>query len=374
MLRDSYLNGMGSDMFLKILKNSGLILISCVVTLLVVELIVRLFIPQDKMITWIEMHEEGFVMNQQGASSFQEHLDFKVDYQFSKQRLRGNEPSDGKVRILTLGDSFTFGLLLPEEHTYVHSLQQKADSLAVDSIQFLNGAVGGSGLADWPGWLESFGKELKPDYVIYFQNNDDINRALSKNLLIYDESAPDSLIKSQRWKPNEFMFSLGRKSWYRWLQAHSELMNGVVKVLWRNLYHKDITSNFDPEKTSVPIPPLDSFNQGSDYPNKLGNQILVEMNKWCLANNCKLLIGTTGFFNGKDISDYDKAFYKWISESEWSRNGVYNDITPCVAKAAHNDFNSITIKEDTHPNKDGAAIISDCTWKWLEPILKEGKN
>lgn len=326
------------------------------------------------MVTWIEMHPEGFVMNQSGGTSFQEHQGSRAEYRFSEQRLRGSELNNDEVRILTLGDSFTFGLLLPEEQNYVSLLQNKADLLAADSIQFLNAAVGGAGLADWPLWLESFGKELNPDYVIYFLNNNDIGRALSKNLFIYDESAPDSLVKSQRWEPREYMFSLGRKNWYRWLQAHSELMNGIVSVLWRNLYHKELTSDFDQEKSSVPIPPTESFSSESDYSNKLGNQILAEMNKWCAANNCKLLIATTGFFSREDLSTYDSTFYQWISESEWSSNSLYNDITPCVMEASKNDLDSITIPGDTHPNKEGAAIISECTWNWLKPILQEDEN
>lgn len=326
------------------------------------------------MVTWIEMHPEGFVMNQSGGTSFQEFQDLRVEYNFSKQRLRGDEPKDKKVNILTLGDSFTFGLLLPEEQSYVSLLQNRADSLAADSIQFLNAAVGGAGLADWPLWLESFGEDLNPDYVIYFLNYDDISRALSKNLFIYDETAPDSLIRSQRWEPREYMFSLGQKKWYRWLQAHSQLMNGIVKVLWRNLYHKELTSDFDPEKSSVPIPSVENFSPESDYSNKLGNQVLTNMSNWCVANDCKLLIATTGFFSAQDISPYDSTFNQWISDSEWTSKALYHDITPCVMSAANNDLDSITIPGDSHPNKEGAAIITDCTWNWLEPVLKESEN
>lgn len=231
-----------------LLKTSLLIIFVSICTLLVGEFFVRIILPQDKMVTWIEMHPDGFVMNQSGGTAFQELGDRTANYQFTKERLRGNNLDSNKVDILTIGDSFTFGLLLNEEDTYVYHLQEKADSMFPDSIQFMNAAVGGSGLADWPGWLDEYGEKFTPNFLLYFMNYDDVNRALSKNLFIYDQSAPNSLIRSQRWVPISFLNNLGQKRWYRWLQSNSHIANIAVSVLWKNIYFKDLTDNFNPEK------------------------------------------------------------------------------------------------------------------------------
>ena len=65
-------NGMGKNKPINIAKNTLLLLVSTIISLVILELGIRVFIPQDKKITWIEMHERGFVMNQSGGSSFQE--------------------------------------------------------------------------------------------------------------------------------------------------------------------------------------------------------------------------------------------------------------------------------------------------------------
>ena len=344
-------------------------LISSLGTLLLGEVLARLILPQDKMVTWIEMHKEGFVMNQSRGTAFQELDDRRADYRFNKHRLRGGEISSDKVNVLTIGDSFTFGLLLNEKNTYVHHLQQKADALFPDSIQFLNAAVGGSGLADWPKWLEHFGEALNPDYVIYFMNYKDINRALSKNLYVFDENEPDSLIKSQRWEPKTFLRNLGQKNWYRWLQAHSELANIAVKVLWKYAYFEDVTYNFDPEKSKVPIPSLNSFDENSEYSTRLANALLNRIDYWCDLNGCQFIIVNTGFFEKENLSMYDQKFYDWLQKPEQKTDMTYFDNIECVLSRIDSTLDEIRIPGDSHPNEEGAEIIADCTWNTLVNVL-----
>ncbi|RNC79921.1 MAG: hypothetical protein ED557_12360 [Balneola sp.] len=316
------------------------------------------------MVTWLEMHETGFMMNQSGGEAFQEFDDRKADYRFNKHRLRGKEINLGKVNVLTIGDSFTFGLLLNEEQTYVHLLQEKADEYFPDSLQFLNGGIGGSGLGDWPGWLDTHGIDLDIDYLVYFMNSDDINRALSKNLYVYDESLPDSLEKSQRWTPRAILPYLAHKKWYRWIQANSQLGNIVIKLLWRNLYFKDLTKNFDPQKSTVRIPDLDSFSEESDYSTLLGTAILDKIENWCTQNGCEFIVITTGFFEEKKMSMYDQQFYKWYQLSSDQKENFFDNYA-CVQDKIISSLDEIKIPGDSHPNEEGAQIIANCTWEKL---------
>lgn len=347
----------------KILKNTLLLCTSIVITILLAELLVRIIVPQDKKIIWLEMHPDGFMMNQNGGEAFQEFKDQRTEYLFTKNRTRGIDPDPTGTTILTIGDSFTFGLFLKEEDTYVSLLDNE-----FDSTSFVNGGVGGSGLADWPGWLEHYGEAISPDYLIMFLNYDDVDRALSKNLYVL--SPDDSIMtESQRWRPNEFMFALNKMSWYRWLQAHSELSNLIIKILWRKSYFKDVTHNFDPEKTEVPIPEISDLIPASDYSLKLALGITEKINSWCKSNNCTFILATTGYSAPDNESPHTYRFYTWLKEHKSELEYPFYDIRDCVYDSVDGDMNSITIPDDTHPNKQGAATIAGCTSSWLTPIL-----
>ncbi len=345
------------------LKISGVVSGICIVLILITELFVRIVIPQNRMVTWLEMHEEGFMMNQQGGQAFQEFGDRNAFYRFNEQRLRGQKIKDERVKVLTLGDSFTFGLLLDEEDTFVQKLQRKADTMYPDSILFLNGGIGGSGLADYPLWLEEFGEEISPQFIIYFMNYDDINRALSKNLFISQDSL--NLIRSQRWEQRSFSKKIAHHHWYRWLQTHSDLFNILVKILWKNVYFEDLTHNFDPDKSEVQLPSLSSFEESSNYSNQLTVSLLSRLDNWCKTNNCELMVITTGFFEIDKMSVYDRNFYEFVSDSISIPFDFYYDNSNCVAEKADGNLSNLKIPEDGHPNENGAQAIADCSWNIL---------
>lgn len=351
-------------------KNLLLLTISVLGSLLLAEFLVRIILPQDKMITWLEMHPDGFMMNQRNGDAIQEHNENVINYTFTDTRLRTTESNSDSIakKVLALGDSFTFGLLLQEEDTYVHLLNEKLKESGADSVQVLNGGVGGAGLADWPAWLESNGSQIDADIILYFMNIHDLERALSKNIYVLEK---DSLIKSQRWEPRRIMQNLGKKSWYRWLQGNSELFTLVVKVLWKNVYFVDLTSEFNEEKATVVIPKIEELYIESGYSLDLGVKLFEKMNAWCHSNNCELIITTTGFFPDAEESVHTKRLYRALLERNTSLTNEtkFFDISSCVDSAVISNYESIIIPGDTHPNRKGSEIISDCTWKLLQDDL-----
>lgn len=304
------------------------------------------------------------MMNASETQTFQEFGDRKATYSINKFRLRGATPDANQSTILALGDSFTFGLLLNEKNTYLHLIQQKIDHEIQDSIQVLNGGIGGSGLADWPGWLNEFGNKINPDYVLYFLNTEDLERALSKNLYVLQG---DSSIQSQRWKPREWMFEISRKGWYQKLQANSQFFNLVVKVLWAKVYFDDLTHNFDANKATVPVPDPDIFNIESEYSLRLGKLLLHKMHQWCITNNCELIVTTTGYFSRKEPPKHTQRLYEWLNTTD--SDFYFFDNTSCVASLAQQNLSAITIPGDSHPNEKGAQFIADCTWQKLSEKL-----
>lgn len=316
------------------------------------------------------MHPDGFMMNQAGGTAFQELGDIKADYRFTSQRLRGNEIDSAPHKVLAIGDSFTFGLLLNEEDTYITHLNDALLNFGNDSVVVLNGGIGGAGLGDWPGWLETFGKKIKPDVVLYFLHTSDLDRALSKNLYVLKQ---DTLIKTQRWQPRAFMFVLGQKNWYRSLQAHSHLFNIIVKILWKKAYFKDLTHSFNHSNTHVPIPNQEDFFLESDYSVHLGQKLLEQMDKWCVENECQLIITTTGFFQGDAESNHTSKLYSHILENPAFLPGsvLFYDNSPCLDSLTAGNLDGIRIPGDSHPNEQGAQLIADCTWSWFKEYLKK---
>lgn len=346
------------------ITNTLIILASLIVTLLIAELAVRLILPQDKMISWIEMHPRGFMMNQQGGTSFQEFGDRRADYRFTEHRTRGGEPAEGTARILAIGDSFTFGLLLNEEVTYITDLENRINSNQDKKpVSILNAAVGGAGLADWPAWIDHFGEDLSPDKIIWFLHTADVERALSKNLYVIDESG--ELEPSIRWQPREFFFRLSRAGWYRWLQSKSELMNGIVTFLWQNFYFTDITNNFDPETSEAAIPAAESFTLESDYSLKLSLLLVQKVADWCRENSCELILTNTGFFPGPEEGEHTWRFYSHLVNDGIDDIPFY-DNRACVMENSGGNLDTLRIPGDSHPSEEGAAIIADCTWSWLQ--------
>lgn len=83
----------------------------------------------------------------------------------------------GEIRILAIGDSFTYGLGVEEGETYVRRteslLRARFAAPGGDSIRVINGGVGG-GPGRQAAWLRETGVELEPDVVVlgFYVGND----------------------------------------------------------------------------------------------------------------------------------------------------------------------------------------------------------
>lgn len=343
---------------------------STLLALVLAEFLIRVFLPQDKIVTWIEMHPRGFMMNQKNIDAIHYFNDRELRYQLNEIGLRGKESfQNDKTNILLLGDSFTFGLLLEQNDTFASILQNNlSTNFPKQQVQVLNGGVGGAGLADWPGWLENNGSNISPDFIILYLNYMDVDRALSKNLYVVGDDS--TLVNSIRWEPRKFFMSLGRMEWYRLLQEYSELMNILVKIAWRHLYFSDQTSSFSQQDSEVPIPPDESFDPESGYSLQLAQLLTKKMADWCKQKNCTLIVTTTGFFDANSTGVHTLKYYEFLA-NEAERSIPFFDNTPCVKEKTGSDFDAITIPEDTHPDEIGAKIIAKCSMKWLQPFLEQ---
>ncbi|MCC5942780.1 MAG: SGNH/GDSL hydrolase family protein [Balneolaceae bacterium] len=342
-----------------------------IIGLLIAEILVRIFLPQNRLTTWIEMHPDGFMMNQKGVTAIHNFNERQVQYRLNEAGLRGEQlPPDDELNVLFLGDSFTFGLLLDEGNTFIKLLQENVNAIFPEQrINLLNGGVGGAGLADWPLWLGEFGQTVSPDIVIYMMNTSDLDRSISKNLFVANE-ADSALVQSRRWEPREFMAKMGRQAWYRSLQKHSDLMNLLVSIAWDKLYFKDLTDGFNHEASQTKLPAEQQRYIESGYSNLLGILLLQRLDEWCANNECDFILSTTGFFDFEEEQYYTHPFYEKM-KIEGSLNIPFFDNTECMVEFTGGDKSGIVIEGDGHPNETGAQLIAGCTWNWLQEYLMQ---
>ena len=88
------------------------------------------------------------------------------DYEINSQRIRGTKAysigkSEGVFRIMSIGDSFTYGNEVEDDETFSHFLEER-----IPNTEVLNMGTGGFGIGQT--WLKYFhhGKNYHPDLVV----------------------------------------------------------------------------------------------------------------------------------------------------------------------------------------------------------------
>ncbi len=225
------------------MKNLLLFLGSLLVSLALAEGVLHLVHPFDRMQTWIDMHDRGFVMNRAGGTAIHELDGNLVTYSFDADRFRigRDDPrvvphvvpradalADGPAHrpapaTILLGDSYAFGLHLPDSSTLAHRMGWR------------NFAVGGAGPADYLAQLETFPYLLDADTLLVLLSIDDATRTLAKDL--YRLDGP-----SQRWRKTGFREAMEAIPGYHAAQKHSYLLNGFIRFAWPRWYFNDLST------------------------------------------------------------------------------------------------------------------------------------
>ena len=168
----------------------AVVAITLMFTLALLEIGLRLFASQIQ----VPVSRALFVndpaarfRNLPGARIEHDTPEFQVLYTINNQGLRAGADtgalSPGRLRLLCVGDSFTFGWGVQEQQAFPLLLNNNkgADSRPVES---LNAGVAGYGTNDEVAWLHKFGWSLQPKIVLlgFFAGNDvvDVMRRMNK--------------------------------------------------------------------------------------------------------------------------------------------------------------------------------------------------
>lgn len=142
--------------------------VSFVLSLLVAEVAVRLGRPQAVMTVSRGLYQPDEPRRYRIAAGFRGRItnqaEFDTEVATNREGLRGPEVGPkpaGGLRILAVGDSFTFGVGAQQEETWPARLEE-----TLPNAQVLNAGAPGFGVPDEVAWFEQYGVALDPDVVV----------------------------------------------------------------------------------------------------------------------------------------------------------------------------------------------------------------
>jgi hypothetical protein len=153
----------------KLLKGLSTILLGILTAIVILEIGIRLFMPQP--LTPVVAQPDLFTAYRlkENISGFYDYPEFYHTVRTNTYGLRDNEfpkqKPPGTVRILVLGDSFTYGWGVPLEQTYAKILEKHLKEEGWP-VQIINTGVGGWGTAHELAYLEQYGLEFSPNLVL----------------------------------------------------------------------------------------------------------------------------------------------------------------------------------------------------------------
>jgi len=209
-----------------ILATTGLVALSLLVSLLAAEALVRLVRPQPRLVItpgglYVPDPPGRYRLTPGYRGRIYNRAEYDNEIRINGAGLRGPELepcAQGVMRVLALGDSFTFGVGVDDSETFVASL---ADQLTEGGhpAQSLNAGIPAFGVPDAESWFRRHGTSLEPDVVILaiFLGNDLVDASPDREeVLIVDGLLVPG--KSPR----------GLKAW---LHRHSHLFAAVKNLL-----------------------------------------------------------------------------------------------------------------------------------------------
>jgi lysophospholipase L1-like esterase len=333
------------------LAGSILTLCSLAIGILLAEVGLRLVAPQPMNGTVFEYAPRGYaVIKSKGSALF--HVgDRRGVYYFASPHLRGQrQPPAGAQRILVMGDSFTFGVGLEEEDTYVARLEDKIDSaFGGNRVALLNAGIGGSGTAEHAAFVEDFGDAIGPRAVLVFVSVDDFNRAWRSPL--YRLRNTESLDLDE--VPTSRLKKLVNSDAYNFLIQHLHVAQLVRNAAIALVF----PASEAPTDRASQTAPRDETSLDKQ---RLARALFLRIKAWCEDRGVALAVINNGWRS-----------YDWLPELLASEGIASFDASPIIQPHISGGSARYTIPGDGHPNPEGAALVADSVWPFVRDFIRE---
>jgi hypothetical protein len=330
------------------------------------EVLIRLAAPQPLNGFWTIDTPTGLRANKSRGTSRHQFGTRVVYYHFFPPHLRDTPIKNDGLRILMLGDSFTFGWLLDQEDTYVHHLQERADAeFGAGVFQFLNAGVGGWGAADYLAYVEEFGDLVRPDIVLVFLNTDDIGRSLRYGLYEFAGSNTQELVR-RRVPDSGFKHVAKRTPGCQFLLEHSHLAQ-FIRFSVATLRYRVLSRQTAKTAQGEAAPASSSGSAGQPEASVLfGRALFLRLQSWCTARDAVLYVTTTGRHNPAppdSAADPTRAFMAQAAEFFRDAQIPYCDISPAFLALPEQERLTHSIQKDGHPSPRGSRFIAEQVWQ-----------
>ena len=336
-------------------KNLLLLIATLIITVIISEIFVRFFYPQDLQRYWVYNEKSyGLSVNKKKyIHKLHRFKSFKATYNFGEHHNRVtviNKNKKDKPKILVLGDSFTFGWLINDENTYVHKLQK--NHLDFD---FINVSVGAWGSAQYTLFSELFCKQINPIKIFVFLNSDDPHRGykskfyknengiLEKNKIDFVDNQKDSNFDK-------------KVPFYKFLKSNSHLFMLSRNIAY-NLFNKPSYNPWSVERY-WPRPNSKFNNEYSKKVSEYNKKIFLKLNQVSKKCNSDLYIFNLLWANSSMLADENpnKLFLQSAKNFFEGNKIKYFENKKEMQKLYDNPMKYL-IDIDFHPNNVGSDLI-----------------
>lgn len=253
---------------MSLLKSTGLFIFSVVLTLLILDGLIRIFSPQDLRLNFTQWDEYVGFVNIPGIEGTTVHSDYHMKVRINSKGLRDREFDYQKepdtYRIGVFGDSFTFGEGVQNNETFPKLLEHllRADEQLVRTgkkIEVLNFGIGKTGTSHQYALYRQEGKKYDLDLVIigFLSANDFSDNVPGVFAMKNGELAHVPTNYSSIRKLQKIVYYV---PFYKWLTANSHLVNLVRKKAtqlddrWRTTAGAPLAIIGDAQADKDPLP------------------------------------------------------------------------------------------------------------------------
>ena len=349
------------------MKNKAyIVFFSFLLSFLFIEIIFRIYIPQDISEPWRIYLDDGLLLNKNNgvAKHSLKKANRITKYSFGKYHNRKYNLTKSEDKILFLGDSFTFGWLLHDEDTYVYKLGKK-----FPEYELINSAAGGNGTSDQLRYFEKFCNKIKPKYTFILMNAYDIQRSKISNLYYLDKK--NNLIYGKNNIP-KINYFVDNNYLYKFLISNFHTVNFLRKmyVLIDNILSnkKPLIQNKINNKKDESIL-VDKIKDSSDKKYTLERKLFKRFKDFSLK------CGTDIHLINLAWEDREKSLthtYKFLRDNKKFFKKIninYIDLHDKM-KIKYQNPETYRIEIDGHPNEKANNLYFENLYEVLKKIIK----